>query len=52
MTDFTGKQVLNKMEDGLAKKYELNTESLSNGIYLLKIEGSLQQVVKKVNIIR
>lgn len=39
MTDITGKLVFNKTENGLAKKYELNTESLSNGMYVLKIQG-------------
>ncbi len=51
MTDLTGKQILNKTENGLAGKYLLNTESLSNGMYLLKIESATQQVMRKVNVI-
>lgn len=51
LTDVSGKQVLSKIEDGLTRKYELNTESLSNGMYLLKIQGANQQVKRKVSII-
>jgi len=50
LTDVSGKQVLKQTENGLAKKYELNTERLSNGIYMLKIQGTTQQVIRKVNI--
>lgn len=51
LTNISGKQVVNKMEDGFSKKYELNTEHLSNGIYLLTIEGESKQVMRKVNVI-
>ena len=51
LTDVSGKQVLSKIENGLTRKYELNTEGLSNGMYLLKIQGVNQQVIRKVSII-
>ncbi len=51
LTDVFGKLVLKQTENGLAKKYELNTESLSNGMYLLKIQNETQQIMRKVNVI-
>ena len=51
LTDVSGKQVLSKIENGLTQKYELNTEGLSNGMYLLKIQRANQQVIRKVSII-
>lgn len=51
--DVTGKRVLNKLDLGIAEQYEVSTSSLSEGIYIVKLQTSEDNnVSKKVSIFR
>ncbi|CAM4078984.1 MULTISPECIES: T9SS sorting signal type C domain-containing protein [Flavobacterium] len=51
--DVTGKRVLNKLNLGTAEQYEISTSSLSEGIYIVKVQTKDNlSVSKKVSIFK